>query len=181
MRKLGYLLFGILLFPAVTSFGQTKEETIEWLNRNGKAFLRTTECERPFNDERIYIKHYIEIEKDILKVFGDESFSKRTGRGTYFKYINWNQILYEDVSTVPIEVNLSDKCPEFKYFKVKVLGYKSGYKPDDKEARNDEGCTNDCTIYLAFDSNNLENAKRTLKAIMHLAKLSGAKENKQTF
>lgn len=181
MKVLKTKLAAFLLLQALFSFGQTKEETIEWLNRNGKAFLRTTECERPFNDERIYIKYFIEIEKDILKVFEDESFSKRTGRGTYFKYVNWNQILYEDVSTVPVEVKTSDKCPEFKYFKLKVLGYKFGYKPDDKEVRNYEDCTNECTIYLAFDSNNLENAKRSLKAIMHLAKLSGAKENKQTF
>ena len=181
MKLLKTLFLFLAMMYAGNSYAQTKEETIEWLNRNGKAFLRTTECERPFNDERIYSKYYIEIEKDILKVFEDESFSKRTGRGTYFKYINWNQILYEDVSTIPVVGKTSDKCPEFNYFEIKVLGYKSGYKPDDKEVRNYEGCTNDCTIYLAFDSNNLENAKRTLKAIMHLAKLSGAKENKQTF
>lgn len=179
MKSLKAILAAFLLLQALFSFGQTKEETIEWLNRNGKAFLRTTECEAPYNNDRIYNKHYIEIEKDILKVFGDQSFSKRTDRGTYFMYVNWNQILYEDVNNVPIETR--DKCPEIKFFKIKVLGYKSGYKPDDKEARNYEGCTNDCTIYLAFDSNNLENARRTLKAIMHLAKLSGAKENKQTF
>ena len=181
MKLLKTLFLFLAMMYAGNSYAQTKEETIEWLNRNGKAFLRTTECERPFNDERIYIKYFIEIEKDILKVFEDESFSKRTGRGTYFKYVNWNQILYEDVSTVPVEVKTSDKCPEFKYFKLKVLGYKYGYKPDDKEVRNYEDCTNECTIYLAFDSNNLENAKRSLKAILHLAKLSGAKENKQTF
>ena len=32
-----------------------------------------------------------------------------------------------------------------------------------------------------YNADNEENAKRALKAIMHLAKLNGAKENKQTF
>ena len=36
-------------------------------------------------------------------------------------------------------------------------------------------------LSLNYNTDNEENAKRTLKATMHLAKLNGAKENKQPF
>jgi hypothetical protein len=78
-----------------------------------------------------------------------------------------------------VSISQETSCPNIKYFNLKIQelirydienGEKSEVKILDKK---------DMRVY--YNADNEENAKRTLKAIMHLAKLNGAKENKQHF
>ena len=166
------LLFILTLFIATTSFAQTKEETIEWWDTNGKDFLKTIDCK--FSCCRT-VFYSTEIKNDTLCVIENVRDSK--GKYDYYWCVKWSNILYQDVNSVSISQETS--CPNIKYFNLKIQelirydienGEKSEVKILDKK---------DMRVY--YNADNEENAKRDLKAIMHLAKLNGAKENKQTF
>lgn len=151
---------------------QTKEETIEWINTNGRDFLFVN----PDSDNYRIGQIMYEITSDSLKISTVFYMPKATE--DYYNYLLFKSILYQDVNTIPIKEHEDDF--RVKYFIVKTEPLKIRIKrttdsgsnlrfPDSQEFR----------IY--FYKENEENAKRTLKAIMHLAELSGAKENKQIF
>ncbi len=168
MRNLKTIFVLSAILIANSAFSQTKAETIEWLKTNGKDFLTAFYCG---NSE----KYYIEITDDVLTII---VYDKTVGTPThYYSNLKWNNILYQDVSSV--SKSQSNDCPQIKLFVIKAQEYneysmeKGGKKSDVKVEKGN--------IYLRYDAEKEEDVKRTLKAIMHLAKLSGAKENKQTF
>lgn len=149
---------------------QTKEETIEWLNVNGKSlsyFIEETSNQ--------FIQDYFEkVEEGYLFFCHRYDHKENTSywMGTY--KIPINAILYEDVSTlISGDGYISFKLTKDDYEYIREEKDSNGKKETKTEIRNMEDFT--------LRTKNFDNYKRVLKAIMHLAKLSGAKENKQTF
>ena len=166
--------FFVLLAMVITSSGyaQTKEETIEWLNTNGShllsTFLEGTHSKIP---DRISIG-FREIENDTVE-FGLNSHDDYYDINVSTLRVTLSSILYQDVNIIP-KITFS-KNSSYGYFIIKLLP-KSGSKVASGNIEEKVS-----TFYIAYSKDNEENVKRVLKAIMHLAKLSGAKENKQTF
>ena len=166
--------FFVLLAMLVTSssYAQTKEETIEWLNRNGRDFLSIYYYKS--NEGRIAVGY------ELLPINNDTLVYKKLVYGitdkviSYLSKVKFNSILYQDVESVPVIQYDKNHYSNLYYFNVKTSGYS---RKEDLESEEEE--YKDLPIYFIKD--NEEKAKRALKAIMHLAKLSGAKENKQTF
>src|SRR5690606_6427370 len=109
----------------------------------------------------------------------------------YVRYkIPITSILFEDVSTLEIEEVDFKTRHRIKRITFKLNG--SGLERIDLNwTENDDGYRDYSEIKseiikptsfsFLINNDDLENTKRVLKAIMHLAKLSGAKENKQPF
>ena len=153
------------------SHAQTKEETLEWLNNNLNILLPTTHC-NGINGKETAI--------DNFKIENDSLIFKEEWQGTRDYSVAIKDILY-------MESNINDfsdkpsfeSCPENVYFyfkskKDKVIittTFKTGNKS--KDLRD--------IFLMPYKKENKDNAMRVVKAIMHLAKLSGATQNKQTF
>lgn len=165
MKTLKTLFLFLALVCAGNSFGQTKEETIEWLETNGKEFIEPRYIEKYSDGQYNYIIIKIQVKKDALII---KQEIMHQGSSDNIKIIEniyyWNQLLYEDIKSVIIG-HYTESVNHVKFFKLK-------YQNDKNEIE---------ILELFFLKDNEENAKRVIKAIMHLAKLSGAKENKQTF
>ena len=167
--------FFVLLAMVITSSGyaQTKEETIEWLNTNGsvlsKTYLRGSGDRDKY--DRIDIQ-FSKIKNDTVEFFSTSNDDHNSYKDQHLR-VSLSSILYQDVNTLPKET--FSKNSSYGYFIIKLLP-ESGSKvaPGDIEEKVS-------TFYIAYSKDNEENVKRVLKAIMYLAKLSGAKENKQTF
>lgn len=170
MKTLKTLFLFLVLVCAGNSFGQTKEETIEWLIVNGKP-LCEMRCE-DVKHNQVTTFFLSEVTTDTLKFWiGNTVFPRVI-------YVAIKDILFEDVNKLQksggngeCNMFLINLAKEAKYIEIPLLeNGKENFK--EKELRSGR---------IPFFFENEENAKRVIKAIMHLAKLSGAKENKQTF
>ncbi|WP_159801776.1 hypothetical protein [Flavobacterium sp. MK4S-17] len=156
MKTLKTLFLILALVCAGNSFGQTKEETIEWLETNGLDIAGDTGLS-------------YKIVNDTLSVWVFESDCLHH---TY--KVNLKDILFEKPEAL---ISKKFECSKIKYFEIRTKKNKTIFKSGKKGAIEEPV---DKGGFLFFYRNE-ENAKRVIKAIMHLAKLSGAKENKQTF
>lgn len=172
MKTLKKLFLFLALVCAGNSFGQTKEETIEWLNVNGKS-LSSMSFKNEDNVQVIF--KLKEVTADSLKFY--INVIGATGlQNPWIKCVLLKDILYEDISKIEkykgwtnaflIKLSLKNKATNVPI----ENGNEQWSKKQIEELEN-----------IRFYYTNEENAKRVIKAIMHLAKLSGAKENKQTF
>ncbi len=183
MKTLKTILIVFLLLRAVVSFGQTKEETIEWLNNNGSTLLNTGIFKQNDNGINAFLQRFEKIKNDTMlyyQSFDCQSCGDKTLDIT-IDNIPVSSILYQDVNTL-VKMK-SERNQNIGYFVVRLIpntnvptyvsisSYRKEYYRNDQKDK----------IEFYYQLNNEENAKRVLKAIMHLAKLSGAKENKQTF
>lgn len=164
------IIASFLLLSTIT-YGQTKEETIEWLNNNMELLLPNTYCS---GIDKIGTNRF-KIENDSLirtSEWGDH-------------YGKWSvaikDLLYQETNLN----NLSDKpyqgfCPEIVCFIFQSKKDKIEHK-----SSNSKGVVDvtefDSTFSITYKKENNSDAMRVVKAIMHLAKLSGATQNKQTF
>ena len=166
--------FFLLLAMVVTSssYAQTKEETIEWLNTNGLDFLFIEYYKANKGGYALGFK-LLPINNDTL-IYEKLAYGLTDRAIPTLSKVKLNSTLYQDVETVPVYQYEPNYYSNLYYFKVKTSGFSYKYDSQSKEEEY-----KDLSIY--FKKDNEENAKRVLKAIMHLAKLSGAKENKQTF
>lgn len=146
---------------------QTKEETIQWLNDYGKKFdLSGKLGNDPNNTYNIYFTgfdgEYLRF--DVLKYY--------SGYGRYeeeYKILP-KDILFTEVSTLggsPFE--LKGKPSSFIFSGV-AIGDRVKYK----NTKTDNA--NRTSMNIPFSQENSKDALRLIKAIMHLAKLSGADE-----
>jgi len=166
------ITIAIVLF-ALTSTqqtqAQTKEETLEWLRTNGKEFVNVTDRDSEivngstFNNRRV---HYIsDIDEDGL-IYRMDAYLNGEKKDEYSEYyhIPFKAFLYEDVETLSnVKAGMENNVYGF---------YIRFYKENSQTPTG---------FWLYYDINKEKDAKRTIKAIMHMAKLSGAKENKQIF
>ena len=152
MKTLKTIFLFLVLVCAGNSFGQTKEETIEWLETNGLNIAGGPNLSYKIDNDTLFVYMY-DFNCNL------KNYSK----------VHLKDILFEKLEGL-VKRNIFD-C-EVKAFDIrtkenKVILFR------DKIEEPDTG--------FVFFFYNEENAKRVIKAIMHLAKLSGAKENKQTF
>lgn len=155
MKTLKKLFLFLALVCAGNSFGQTKEETIEWLETNGLDIAGDTGLS-------------YKIVNDTLSVWVFESDCLHQ---TY--KVNLKDILFEKPEAL---ISKKFECSKFNFFVIRMKKNKTIFKSGKSGA-----IEKPVDMGFLFFYRNEENAKRVIKAIMHLAKLSGAKENKQTF
>jgi hypothetical protein len=175
------LLFIFTLFISVSSVAQTKEETIEWINTNGKDLTYFSVEDKP---NLVSYEHKIEgIDKDnqnLIIYYGIHHYTKnlQTNNLEYknsndkFFHIPLKSVLYEEIST--LQKKVADRANR-QYYIIKLAP-----QTPVSMKENDNLTTINANSFEIF-YNNEENISRVIKAIMHLAKLNGAKENKQTF
>lgn len=155
MKTLKTILIFLALISAGNSFGQTKEETIEWLETNGLDIA---------GDIGLSYK----IVNDTLSVWVFENDCLHQNYKA-----NLKDILFEKPEAL---INKNFECSKFKFFEIRTKKNKTISKSVKRGAIEEP-----VDMGFPFFYRNEENAKHVIKAIMHLAKLSGAKENKQTF
>ncbi len=159
------------LLLSTLTYGQTKEETIEWLNNNMKLLLPPTYCDH-INGNELAI--------DEFKIENDSLITTTEWQGFTKMSVAIKDLLYQETNLI----NLSDKpymrpCPDIVVFifQSKKDKVKSIYTNSEGAERTEMYST----FNIKYEKENNSNAMRVVKAIMHLAKLSGATENKQTF
>ena len=155
MKTLKTILIFLVLISAENSFGQTKEETIEWLETNGLDIAGDTGLSYKIVNDTLSVWVF---ESDCL----DQTYK-----------VNLKDILFEKPEAL---INKNFECSKFKFFDIRTKKNKTIFKSGKSGAIEEP-----VDMGFPFFYRNEENAKRVIKAIMHLAKLSGAKENKQTF
>jgi hypothetical protein len=183
MKTKSTITLTFLMLYSILTFGQTKEETLEWFIINGNnlseydMFTVRDKGLGTYNQ----IKGHLELMATHLikkELCTDER--GRLGRERYNSvyYYNLKDILCQDVNSLKI-VTMTQSSEEV--IRVTLLYFGTFKRSKQYENKNPviEEITSDGKIYLYFE--NKENALRVMKAIMHMAKLSGAKENKQTF
>lgn len=157
---------------STTSYAQTKEETIEWLNNNMELLLPDTYCCCINKDETAI---------DNFKIENDSLIVTRKWQGISITSVAIKDLLYQETNLN----NLSDKpyfdkCPEIVMFI-----FQSKKDKVKNTVTNTKGVVSQTdfssVIRITYNKQNHDNAMRVVKAIMHLAKLSGATQNKQTF
>lgn len=165
MIKLGLAIM-LFMTTAISNHAQaqTKEETIDWLNTNGRIlFNSSTEI-----NEKEYTYSFDRIEN------GNAIFKSSWGGENTETIIPVTSILYQDVNTLS---TIKKDYVDAIWININLNG--SEIKRNGKII---ESTNINSKLFQVFVKNeDLENVKRVLKAIMHLAKLSGAKENKQLF
>lgn len=175
------LLFILTLFISATSFAQTKEETIDWINTNAESLTQFSVEDKP--NWSTYIHKIVGIDKDNLSLivyYTIDGYEKNYQtnsleyKSTYERvyHIPINSILYEDVST--LQKNVADRANR-KYYTIRLAPETTISEKENGKVKTYK--TKSFTIFY----DNEENVNRVIKAIMHLAKLNGAKENKQPF
>ena len=176
--------FFLLLAMVVTnsSYAQTKEETIEWLNTNGRDFLKMSFVS---NETKFEMRgELLEVKSDtLIFVHGFHSLCNNCHFSYKTTKVPLNSIMYQDINSIPIKMSdfSTHNFPVgTSYFNVKTNGFFDRFE-NEKGEKQKWYFYEESPLEIPFDKANEENAKRTLKARMHLAKLSGAKENKQTF
>lgn len=167
MKTLKTLFLFLALVCAGNSFGQTKEETLDWLNMNAKDLI---DCNFLYPSGKFKVWF-------IIQSFTMDSFTYKSGSSDSSFNIEDNgslyRVAYKDI--ILLDVSKLSKTDG----NVPRLIVKTKLNAQMKLDSNNNPTEYSEDIYIVFE--NEENAKRVIKAIMHLAKLSGAKENKQTF
>lgn len=185
MKKLLFIV--CFIFTLGNTNAQTKEETIEWINTNAKELSYFSVDDKPNNrvdyeDEIVGLSnnhlnliihkgthHY---EKFYPSTKSDDFEYKHKVSNDVFFYIPIKSILYEETST--LQKKVTDRGNR-QYYMIKLAPQTLVTKKE-----NDKLSTHSTNGFQIF-YNNEENISRIIKAIMHLAKLNGAKENKQSF
>lgn len=170
LQKILLILF--VLVCAGNSFGQTKEETIEWLNVNGKSLSYTS-----YEDDGGKVIFKIKKATNDSLSFYINHIGSTGYQNPWIISVCIKDILFEDISK--IEKSNAFGCETFSIklamnCKTTQIPIEYGNEQWSKKIIREKD-------EIAFYYTNEENAIRVIKAIMHLAKLSGAKENKQTF
>jgi hypothetical protein len=160
------------LLLSTLTYGQTKEETIEWLNNNMELLLPTTYCSGINGNETAIDK--VKIENDSLII-------SREWQGLAKWSVAIKDLLYQETNLN----NLSDK-PYFKYCPdIVCFIFQSKKDKIEYKSNGSKGVAYptkfESAFYIKYKKENNNDAMRVVKAIMHLAKLSGATQNKQTF
>jgi hypothetical protein len=170
MKTLKTLFLFLALVSAGNSFGQTKEETIEWLELEGmtSSFYKL--------DNGVSVRKNYEFVNDSITVLQFIDFpSGDTSKNV--SQIAFKDILYyQDVDKIMDREYNEDSTPTIRIFDIITTSFV--YYFDEGERKVDNRRTKHKYEFAEADE---QIARRTLKAIMHLAKLSGAKEYKQTF
>ncbi len=139
-------------------YGQSKKETIKWINTNGVGLSLIENPSLYFSIQK--------VNKDsIYYVYNNRDLDK-----TYS--IALKDILYEDIAT--IEKKNLPHHQNVTYFAIKVRNIS-------KEKKNGRTKKVETITDFLFPYENEEKAARVVKAIMNLSQLSGARENKQFF
>jgi hypothetical protein len=173
MKAFKHTLLLLAILIAHNTFAQTKEETLEWLQINATDLVN---CRIEYgSDNKFANVFYIqEISKDSISYIGGAAASSFDFKRKGYKFtVAFKDIIFQDVSTLTMK-DSAEK--DMGWYSIKTKENK--IKRQNLETGKIE-YTSD--FYMLFKPGNEENAKRVIKAIMHLAKLSGAKENKQTF
>lgn len=153
----------VLFLSKGVSYAQTKAEALEWLKNNATlAFVPL----KPISSSAP--EHWTEIEwKKDLHMLGSEI--KYINQDSLHYFSNWgaggkikfDEIFYEE-DLDKMEKNLEIGTEYYGFLLVIKM-------------------TNNRAITYYTTPEKEKDVKRVLKAIMHIAKLSGAKENKQIF
>ena len=169
--KKAFIIACLFFMTALTARSQTKEETLQWFEQNGKSLGSFYTSAWVTSTGMGTLNYSVEIKGDTLVIDALQD-NNRTITKSLLKdiYVEDPEKLEEDcmsrrngVCDSPVKmVRIKEQKGHYKY---------NGYT--NKVTMTDTG--------FWFEYLDREKGMRVLKAIMHLAKLSGAKENKQIF
>ena len=162
------LLTFFMLF-SMASFGQTKEETLEWFKDFGEKLAKK---EKICENETTFEFNVVLNDEYLICTELNTRRGFETSITLFYKLSN---ILVDDFTKLKIKTTVF--C-DIKYVQ---FNYKGEYtsKTTDFRGTNSTNYNKSSEITIYFKD--VEDVKRVISAIMHMAKLSGAKENKRTF
>src|SRR5690554_6285335 len=170
MKTLKTITTTLLLLFTVTAFAQTKEETLEWLKQNGDSYLKF------FSDYKVanFFSYHYEFYEEYFEESEREFIGGMIYRRIYYKDI----FVIEDIATLDTERSTDNgysKTPTYIKIPIKKYERKSEYSfSEEKDSRFS-------FKYDADQPNARKNIDKVLRAIMHMAKLSGAEPYKDLF
>ncbi len=157
----------IFLFSFTSSlYGQTKKTTIKWINANGTSLSQIQKNTPNQGDPLLYFS-ILEVDND--SIYYINNYKNLTSEVKHS--ILLKDILYEDVKTLERRNNLYGY--NIANFVIKVRSISK-----DKNRRNKKIET---IRDFQFPFEDEDKAIRVVTAIMNLARLKGAEENKQYF
>lgn len=164
------MVTAILLLCTVSSFAQTKEETLEWLNQN------SLYCELVFKYDGVqYSYNYLFYEDHFVEAC---SYLYNTSNWKNNKKIYYKDIFMQDVSRLDVENN-SKSNPPITYINIRLSKY---YDKGADDYSYEEKDGNRFSFYYKTNQPNArKNLEKVLRAIMHMAKLHGAEPYKDLF
>ncbi len=179
MKKLKTVIIILFLFQSIFSFCQTKEETIQWLNDYGVK-LMNFEKNTFLIDGRPELRQFKFLGCDGAYLTFIRLYQTKETNNTlvvevkYIWKIALKSIFVQDISSLQkSKKNGSHLIIKTEINAVMEEEYIVSPPNQNKEKRESNGTD----IYISiFDEDKEEDAKRVIKAIIHLAKLSGAKE-----
>lgn len=167
-KKLKTMVTAILLLCTVSSFAQTKEETLEWLNQNNGycaiswRFSQGTDVNYYYTFYEDYIIREYNLDYEL-----------------YASYkIYYKDILLQDISKLD-ESNNSKTNPPITYLEIPISKYYYRGKSDVSYEENDANRLS--FSYETDQPNARKKLEKVLRAIMHMAKLHDAEPYKDLF
>jgi|SRR5690554_3218106 len=170
LHKNNFLIVVFFVFIFLFSFtpslhGQTKKKTIQWINTNGVSLSKIENTTSSQNDFPLYFS-ILEVDKDSIHYVNNMDNNLHTE----IKHsILLKDVLYENIET--LEKRSSSNPYNITNFVIKVRSISRDGRNKKTETVTD--------FYFPFEDE--EKASRVVKAIMDLARLNGAKENKQYY
>ena len=158
-------LFLFSLSPSL--YGQSKKKTMQWINTNGVSLSKIENQTSNQDDSSLYFS-ILEVDKDrvyYISNCNNDSNSKAKHS------ILLKDILYEDVSTLEIRNNSCFYNITNFVIKIRSISNQKNGKNKKIETVSD--------FYFPFKDE--DKATRVIKSILDLARLNGAKENKQYY
>lgn len=183
MKKLKTVIIILFLFQSIFSFSQTKEETIQWLNDYGVK-LMNIEKSTFLKDGKSALNQFKFLGCDgayltFIRLYQSKTTNNTLSVETKDIYkIALKSIFVQDISSLQKSKESGSLIIKTEINAVMEEEYIDGdvfFPPPNEDKKKRE--SNGTDIYISiFDEDKEEDAKRVIKAIIHLAKLSGAKE-----
>ncbi|HET8809747.1 MAG TPA: hypothetical protein VFM65_05720 [Flavobacteriaceae bacterium] len=170
MKTLKTITTAVVLLITLSSFAQTKEETLEWLKQNGSNYL---------NFEYVHEGYPCSFTYQFNEEYIEEiSSCYETNKRIYYKDI----FVIEDIAILDTAIPSHNKFnPRPTFVKIPIKKYEYKDRDDGEYRFSEENGLRHLLWYDADQPNARKNIDKVLRAIMHMAKLSGAEPYKDLF
>lgn len=162
-----FITFLFLFSFTPSLYGQSKKKTMQWINTNGVGLSKIENQTSNQDDFSLYFS-ILEVDKDRIYYTSNcnNDLNSRAKHSILLK-----DILYEDVATLEKRKNGCLYNITNFVIKIRSISKEKNGKNNKIETVSD--------FYFPFEDE--DKANRVVKAILDLARLSGAKENKQYY
>jgi len=184
MKTLKTITTTLLLLFTVTAFSQTKEETLEWLKQNGDSYLKFYNIYTYDDGSSQHVSYSYQFYEEYFEEKEFSSYMEKGDIGFYTRIYYKDIFVIEDIATLDTErwtSNISSSSsPTPTYIKIPIKKYESTVNRR-SYIFSEKIDSRFSFKYDADQPNARKNIDKVLRAIMNMAKLSGAEPYKDLF